>query len=113
MFSHRSAVPCLSVSKPTQRGMQHTGGTGAKKEKRKAGEGIHMLYSCCAQGLFSSISELVHQSLHKPVTFSSLRPLLPFPTRPAARPAFPWARHSASPLGLLSSGSVLMVEPSL
>jgi len=67
--------------------MQRKGGTGVKKEKRTAGEG--------AQGLFSSISELGHQSLHKPVTFCLPQPLLPLPPRPTARPAFPCVQHPA------------------
>lgn len=113
MYSHHSAVPCLPVSKPTQQGMQHTGGTGAKEEPRKAAEGVYVLSSCCAWGLSSSVSELARQSLHKPVIFRLLRPVLPVPPRPAARPAFPWARGAASRLGPSSPASVLLMETSL
>lgn len=62
--------------------MQHAGGPGVKEEKRKAGEGIYMLYSRCVYGMLSSVSELVHQSFHKPVTFCLLQPVLPFPPSP-------------------------------
>lgn len=55
-------------------------------EGRKAGEGIYVLCGHCVSGLSSSISEHMHQPLHK------LSPS-------ASPPAFPWASTQHHPSG--------------
>lgn len=98
MHSHHSVVLCLLVSKPTEQGM------GVRKEKRGR---LGKAFMCCVVTVCRACPAAFLNTCISPCT--SLSPSASH----TARPAFPWAQHSASSLRLPWAGSVLLMEPGL
>lgn len=98
MYSHHSVVSCLLVSKPTEQGM------GVRKEKRGR---LGKAFMCCVVTVWRACPAAFLNTCISPCT--SLSPSASH----TARPASPWAQHSASSLRLPWAGSVLLMEPGL
>lgn len=91
--------PCLQTHRTG-----HAEGTGVRKEKRGR---LGKAFMCCVVTVCRACPAAFLNSCISPCT--SLAPSASH----TARPAFPWAQHSASSLRLPWVGSVLLMEPGL
>lgn len=91
--------PCLQIHRA-----EHAEGTGVRKEKRGR---LGKAFMCCVVTVCRACPAAFLNSCISPCT--SLSPSASH----TARPAFPWAQHSASSLRLPWAGSVLLMEPGL